>query len=80
MPIFEYKCNKCDTLFELLHKSAIVKDDISCPSCNSADINKLISTFNSSISSSGGNGCDGGSCGFNPSSFGGCSSGSCSLN
>lgn len=42
MPIYDYKCNQCGTTSEILHKSMDIKA-VNCPSCDSTDLNKLIS-------------------------------------
>jgi putative FmdB family regulatory protein len=58
MPIFEYECAKCGRLFEELVMSAAQK--VACPSCGSADIEKLISRIAkkcSGCASSGGASC-----------------------
>ena len=40
MPIFEYKCRGCGNEFEAL----VRKSDVpACPSCNSADLERLLS-------------------------------------
>jgi len=79
MPLFEYKCNDCNTVFEILHKSSEKRDDIFCPKCKSANSEKLISVFSSLNSSkSGFPGCSDGSCGMNP--YGGCENGMCGMN
>ncbi len=42
MPIYEYKCSKCDNEFEkLIFRGE--EDQVKCPECNSADINKKMS-------------------------------------
>lgn len=80
MPVFEYKCRDCGTVYDVLHKSNTNKEDVVCPKCSSKKQDKLISSFSSSIkSSSGSGGCEGGSCGL-PSYGGGCSNGMCGLN
>jgi putative FmdB family regulatory protein len=43
MPIFEYRCNKCSQEFEALILPA--KPTASCPSCQSEDLEKLLSGF-----------------------------------
>ncbi len=65
MPIFEYRCKKCNYEFEEL---VLGKKEIKCPKCQNTDLKKIISGFNiagessiSSISSSSGN-CEDGSC------------------
>ena len=45
MPIFEYKCKQCNSKFEVLHKSSLNQEEVSCPKCNSIENQKLLSTF-----------------------------------
>jgi len=80
MPIFEYKCKQCNTKFEVLHKSSLNQEEVSCPKCNSKENKKLLSSFSATGFSSNSNSCENGSCGVEPSYSGGCSSGMCGLN
>ena len=80
MPIFEYKCKKCSSKFEVLHKSSLNQEEVSCPKCNSKENQKLLSTFSSAGFSSNSSNCETGSCGVQPSYSGGCASGMCGLN
>lgn len=49
MPIYEYRCTRCDNEFELLLlKSSAVP---ACPSCESQDLEQLLSGF--AVSSEG---------------------------
>ncbi len=60
MPIYEFKCIKCDNEFETL---VYGNNRIDCPQCKSSDIKKLLSTFSKhggDKPSSGSNSC--GSC------------------
>lgn len=41
MPIYEYKCDTCDTCFEKLVFSE--DEEISCPGCNGSKAKKLMS-------------------------------------
>lgn len=81
MPIFEYKCEDCNTKYEVLHKSTANLSEVTCPNCNSTKSKKLLSTFSASVnessSSSFNDSCASGSCGL-PS--GGCSTGMCGIN
>ncbi len=43
MPIFEYRCKKCKTVFEVLVRASTKPE---CPNCKSKRLEKLISTFN----------------------------------
>jgi putative FmdB family regulatory protein len=77
MPLFEYKCSKCSTKFEVLHKSINNIESVECPECHSKEINKLLSSFSAAGfkntgSDSATDNCETGSCG--------CGSGICGLN
>lgn len=62
MPIYEYKCQDCGTIFEkLIYK----EEDVKCFICGGKNVKKLISLF-SSVGSNKGNTCSS------------CSSGNCS--
>ncbi len=75
MPIYDYRCKDCNTVYDVYHKVKEIVDDIICPSCGSKNYIKLISapsiSFSSSTSVSSTNhtpcdsGCCGGTCGFN---------------
>ena len=80
MPIFEYKCKQCNSKFEVLHKSSLNQGEVSCPSCNSKENQKLLSTFSATGFSASSSSCASGNCGVEPSYSGGCSSGMCGLN
>lgn len=83
MPVFEYRCMKCNERFEVLHKSSMNPEKVICPNCSSVEIKKLISSF---ITSSGsathfyGENCSKGNCTGNENYPYGCNSGSCGLN
>ncbi|MCP4118113.1 MAG: zinc ribbon domain-containing protein [Desulfobacteraceae bacterium] len=76
MPIFEYKCNKCDKTFETL---VLGSDVPQCPSCSSEDLSRLISKCGFVTASSGASD-DGQSVSVSSSSSpcSGCSATSCS--
>lgn len=42
MPIFEYKCNDCEKVFEILQLPGH-NNDLICSNCGSANLQKLIS-------------------------------------
>lgn len=48
MPVFEYRCKKCEEEFEQLVFSA--KETVECPKCGNVDNEKLISAFASTHS------------------------------
>jgi putative FmdB family regulatory protein len=43
MPIFEYRCEKCDTKFEKIVFNR--SEEIVCPKCGSVQVQKLLSSF-----------------------------------
>lgn len=79
MPIFEYRCQECNTKYDVLVKSSAAGNEVACPKCQSTNNKKLFSTFSAQANgSSVSQGCADGSCGYAPA--GGCSSGMCGLN
>jgi putative FmdB family regulatory protein len=50
MPLYEYRCGKCDEKFEVLVRSS--RQKIACPKCRGRKIEKLFSVFG--IGGSGG--------------------------
>ncbi len=51
MPIYEYECTKCNTVFEIL-VSINADENIRCEKCDSTETRKLISTSGVKISAS----------------------------
>lgn len=45
MPIYEYKCKKCDKIFESLVLSSGAIKGIECPECGSGEVQKMLSSF-----------------------------------
>ncbi len=79
MPIFEYRCADCDTVYDVLHKGAENPDIVQCPSCDSRSYVKKFSSFAASTGSgvAAASSCESGNCGV--PSYGGCASGMCGL-
>jgi len=44
MPIYEYKCNVCKKLFEVITTSSTATENLLCSECKSPDVRKIIST------------------------------------
>ncbi len=71
MPIYDYRCEDCGTVYDVFHKVREVEEDIVCPSCHSPRHVRLISAPQFSMGKSAeqtppcGDGCCGGSCGLN---------------
>jgi len=64
MPIYEYKCNKCDKEFEFIVFGK--EDEVECPECNGKDVERRLSACSfksngtySAPSSGGGSSCSG---------------------
>jgi putative FmdB family regulatory protein len=49
MPIYEYKCNECGKIQEVLHKSMRTVESVKCSDCGSEDLTRLISAANVSM-------------------------------
>jgi putative FmdB family regulatory protein len=45
MPLYEYKCIRCETRFDALRAMADADDPIECPGCGGAETHRLISLF-----------------------------------
>ena len=67
MPIYEYVCMHCEEHFEELVRNGEL---VSCPECDSANVQKQFSVFatqaagqEQALGGGGGGGCCGGSCG-----------------
>ncbi len=81
MPIYEYRCDKCNKKFDMLHKSSVTTDEVVCPNCGSKQNKKLFSSFAAKADSHADfGGCSDGSCQTNIPSSGGCCGGACSHN
>ena len=52
MPIYEYKCNSCGEVQEVLHKSMGKIESVKCSSCGSDDLTRLISVASVSMGGS----------------------------
>lgn len=62
MPIFEYECQDCGNRFDVLVQPSQLDAPQTCPACQSAKVEKLMSTFAPKVASSGGGanpGCEG---------------------
>ena len=71
MPIYEFKCAKCNELFELLVMQKDGEVALSCPHCQSEDFERVLSSTNYAMG--GGSGGSGGA----KSQTRTCQSGSC---
>lgn len=70
MPIYEFKCLKCENFIELLLMKADEEVELKCPECNSRELERVLSSTNYAMGGPGKNQgvssqtktCSGGSC------------------
>ena len=71
MPIYEFKCLKCEQFIELLLMNPDEEIELKCPECSSRELERVLSTTNYSMGSGSGKdqgvssqtkACSGGSC------------------
>lgn len=55
MPIYEFKCLKCNEFFEILVMGGNGDAELRCPKCKSEDFERVLSTTNYAMGASGGN-------------------------
>jgi len=41
MPVYEYKCHKCDRYFEVRRSMTEAEGNVTCPSCGSTQIDRV---------------------------------------
>ena len=51
MPIYEYRCKDCETVFETFVSSISDADKVECKKCGKENVEKQISSFTSRLSS-----------------------------
>ncbi len=68
MPIYEYHCQDCQTIFEAIRGMSEADDPIHCVKCSSENVKRKLSLFNAASNgrviagSSSCSSCSGGSC------------------
>jgi len=71
MPIYEFKCLKCEQYIELLLMNSKDAVDLKCPECSSQELERILSATSYSLGNGSGKGqgvstqtktCSGGSC------------------
>ncbi len=67
MPLYEYRCSGCGRVFEQLRRMQDADAETACPTCESRQVNRLLSTF---VSKTGGSSADLGPCGAPASACG----------
>ncbi|HSK29871.1 MAG TPA: zinc ribbon domain-containing protein [Candidatus Limnocylindria bacterium] len=68
MPIFEYRCRRCDRQFESIVLSS--RERISCPSCGSTAVEKQFSVFSARLSGNEATSPSSGACAGTPQTCG----------
>jgi putative FmdB family regulatory protein len=78
MPLYEYFCTSCQQVFETLRPAKDADEPVSCPACQHASSQRILSLFANSVKTDGvgapigmsgdmnggmGGGCCGGACG-----------------
>jgi putative FmdB family regulatory protein len=53
MPIYEYRCQDCEAVFEIFVSSASDGDKVVCKKCESKNVIKQISSFSSRLAGGG---------------------------
>ena len=54
MPIYEFKCLKCEEFFEVLVMGGDEEQEMQCPKCKSEDFERVLSSTNYSMPGGGG--------------------------
>lgn len=52
MPIYEYKCSKCNHVFEVFQRIGADGSELNCPECHTPKPEKIFSAFASTGNSS----------------------------
>jgi putative FmdB family regulatory protein len=45
MPLLEFRCSECGTLFEEFFRPSDDRDDVACPECGSPEVERQLSAF-----------------------------------
>jgi putative FmdB family regulatory protein len=51
MPIYEYRCKACEKTFSRIQKMDAGSEGVTCPSCESQQVERLLSSFASTSGS-----------------------------
>jgi len=52
MPIYEFKCSKCEEFFEVIVMASNADDTVACPKCESSEYERVVSKTNFSMGGS----------------------------
>lgn len=53
MPIYEYYCSTCNTIYQFLIRGSRKAEDLRCPKCRKGDLERVMSQFSTTSSKSG---------------------------
>lgn len=45
MPMYEYRCRRCEKKFEMLRRMQDADRELECPDCRSAEVERMVSAF-----------------------------------
>lgn len=76
MPIYEYKCESCGKHYEQIRRMADADSGLECPGCQSASVQRQLSSF----ATTSGNGGNAAPMGGGPCGMGACGAGGCGFN
>jgi putative FmdB family regulatory protein len=54
MPIYEFKCSKCDHFFEVIVMGSGKDEAVTCPKCQSPEFERVVSATNYAMGGSAG--------------------------
>ena len=57
MPMYEYRCNACGDTYEKLRRMLDADRDLECPTCGAEDVQRQVSAFATSASTTSGAAC-----------------------
>ena len=63
MPIYEYRCQDCDSQFEKFLRSMFSQETITCPDCGGQHVAKALSLIGATSSSGSGGASSAAACG-----------------
>ncbi|PIE52470.1 hypothetical protein CSA37_06700 [Candidatus Fermentibacteria bacterium] len=49
MPIYEYYCKACNTIYQFLMRGDRKEADLTCPGCSSRELERVMSTFTATV-------------------------------
>ncbi len=55
MPIYEYHCKKCNTIYQFLVNSSRKEEELECPNCHIKNLERVMSRFSTTSSKNSSN-------------------------